>query len=97
MLDRKTFIETLDFIEGRDSTLIEYYKINFILEYEDKLVDLLKASMKDKHDNISYFIYDLNMGETREEDPTNDPELNEAFRSKSNLYDYLVKHYNDEV
>lgn len=63
--------------------------------YESLFVKTISEAMNDKYDNISYWIYDCNMGKDAKKDSVTDKNgKGIPIKTLSNLYN-LIKNYND--
>ena len=95
-LTKEEFIQCLNFIYTQDEkqnnfinaleTLTdnqEYCTCLCYAAYEAEYIKLIKKLMKDKHDDIEYFLYEMERGELIYE--------NAPYTNEEELYDYLVK------
>lgn len=58
-------------------------------EYTEKYLELLKKLMNDKNDDILYFLYELEQGQSKFFE-------NIPYNNEEELYDYLVHQDNEE-
>lgn len=110
MLTKEQFIDTLKFMsekyeqQNKFSSLLEEMSNNsgmvcaFIYAgYDHVLLDLLKTTLNDKDDDISYFLYELDgIIDIDKVIPDKDcPRWEDKilYNSASTLYDYLISNY----
>lgn len=67
------------------------------ISHESLVVDLLQKLMRDKYDNISYFIYELDYGKKYEEGAITNEEGIIDMSTPEALYNYLIKEFWNEV
>ena len=63
------------------------------ISHEGIVIKMLEKMMKDKNENISYFIYKLNYGKEYQEGCIYDDEGNIDISTAEKLYDYLMSIY----
>lgn len=66
------------------------------ISHEGIVVNLLEKLMRDKYENISYFIYELNFGDEYQEGCIYDDNGNIDISTADKLYDYLMSYYQIE-
>ena len=103
LFTKKDFIETLNFIKKQDKKQDKFidalenlspgcYCNAFIFsEYEDRLVRILGTILNDEHDDIGYFLYEMNWDKAKAPTDKNGKVL---YSNAGELYDYLVSELN---
>lgn len=66
------------------------------ISHEGTVVKLLEKLMKDKYENISYFIYELDYGKEYQDGYVSDKNRNIDISTPEKLYEFLVDEYRDE-
>lgn len=106
MISKKYFIEILTFVKNQAKKQEEFIKALESLspgsycdcflfnDYEDHLIDLLHTILNDKHDDLYYFLYELdwiNRDELDKNSFPKDKKGNILYNSLETLYEYLTK------
>lgn len=101
MITKERFIKTLRELKQLETDIENVHKALkqldpdfggfYLSRVSTLIIDLLQASMDDKYEWISYFIYELNWGKTYHKKSISDKDGNNIkLKNVGDLYNYLI-------